>query len=167
MIRVDNFDIKGHRVQFNRDTERWAFNCVTMLEVLPWSSLTMRRAVYQFARYFRMEEGYDFTQYGTDGREDDPTCRAYLFTAPDSYRSGLAFGAACFRTREDDKGNKWEALCWVWIHPFNRRRGVMASALPVFKKQHGEFFPETPWSPAMGSFVAKYMPEVLTRMGRG
>lgn len=159
MIRHDEFSIKGHRVQFSPDGPLWPALGTYLVQVTPDSTRTLRRAVYQFARYFRMEEGYDFVQYGYNGEEDDPTCKAYLFVSPDSHRSGVAFGAACFRTRCDHVGKRWEAMCWVWIHPFNRRRGLLTECLPVFEKLHGDFFPETPWSPAMAHFISKHLPK--------
>lgn len=169
MIRYDEFEIKGRHIQVGRSCITWPVNGVTLVRVDSLSPKSHRKAVYEFARYFRMEEGYDFTQYGYDGEEDDPTCRAYLFVAKDSHRSGVAFGAACFRERDGLNGGRWQELCWVWIHPFNRKRGCLKSALPVFRMEHGNFFPDTPWSPAMQQFVKSYMPDtyamVSARMG--
>lgn len=165
-MRHDSFDIDGHYVQFGQAAKVWRIGQARMVEVRPWSSRNLRRAVYRFARYFRMEEDYDFVQYGYEGEEDDPTCRAYLFVAADSHRSGTAFGATCFRERDNGKGVKWQAMCWAWIHPFNRRKKILTDALPVLREAHGDFFPETPWSPAMAAFIAKNMPETFAKFGK-
>ena len=63
-------------------------------------------------------------------------------------------GACCFREREWIDAKAW-ALQWVWLHPYARRQGVLASAWPHFRRRYGDFHVEGPLSPAMKGFLAR------------
>jgi hypothetical protein len=128
------------------------------------SPLSYRKAVEKLAHYFRRELGYDFTQYscleylGTgrsflEEQQTDNTLRAFLWRhtgAEYSSETGWpVIGAVCFRFR-----NQW-TLDWGWIHPYQRRKGHLMHAWPVFMKMFGDFVTMPPHSSAMSSFLKK------------
>lgn len=139
------------------------------LQVFIGSPLSPRRAVWQAARMFRREFGYDVAQYGHEGREDDPNSRAFLWpdhSIPRSDRqpfSTYAVGACCFRYREWPEYTGW-ALQWAWFHPYYRRRGKMSRSWPRFREMFGEFEIEPPYSAGMWAFVAKHAPWQIARI---
>ena len=120
------------------------------------SSKRLRRAVYDIAYLFKNELDFDFPQYGYKGQEEETSARAYLWWRSDcGYHTGLGrlaimFGACCFR----DRGDHW-GLQWVWVHPYERRKGHLSRAWPYFGERFGVFVPETPFSTAMVSFLKK------------
>jgi len=125
-------------------------------------SLRHRQAVEQFAHYFRREFRYDFLHYeagegaGWD-RASQPAedeAAAYPFASGCSY-DGRYVGAACFRWRlYRDIPPRW-ALAWVWLHPYERRRGLLTLAWPVWVARHAPFAIELPLSDAMETFVRR------------
>lgn len=136
-----------------------------VLEIDWASKLTYRRAVWSIARYFRREEGYDFVQYGHEGREDDLTHRAYLWLHPNGQPGYKvhAIGAGCFRKRPGYKDERappefriphW-AMQWIWLHPYFRRQGLLSRAWPHFRKTFGDFEVEGPYSDAMVGFLKR------------
>jgi hypothetical protein len=86
-------------------------------------------------------------------RQTDDTLRAFLWHhAGAEYSSETGWpiiGAVCFRFRK-----KW-TLDWVWIHPYQRRKGHLTHAWPVFKNMFGDFAVMKPLSSAMNSFLPK------------
>jgi hypothetical protein len=111
----------------------------------------MRRAVETLARYFQREFCYDFIQYGATERSD-PRDRVFLWTQ-DSYTYHAAIGAICFRWREYRDTPPGLAVAWVWIHPYLRRRGILAGHWGFFRDTYGDFYIERPLSPAMQAFL--------------
>jgi hypothetical protein len=127
------------------------------------SPLVLRKAVYQCARWFKKEFQYDYTQYGYNGREDDPNHVAFLWPHPDSIlllgndEFVLAIiGACCFRWRNDywNQDHCW-AMQWMWLHPFYRHRGLLSQAWGGFRGEFGSFVAEPPLSDAMEGFLGK------------
>lgn len=122
-----------------------------------WKSpITHRKAVWKLARFFRREFGYDFTQYGYGGKDDDVDHVAYLWCPLDCMLVGWrthCIGATCFRKREET-GKM--AMQWIWLHPFFRRQGLLSAAWPRFVKEHGEFDVEGPLSEAMEAFLREW-----------
>lgn len=108
------------------------------------------REMYERARAFRREFGYDFVQWGSESGESDPDAHGYLFLDC----SHTIVGACAFRLREDDSA-KWWALQWVWISPNHRRQGHLERNWDKFKQKFGNFEVESPLSDAMTSFLAK------------
>lgn len=127
-----------------------------LIEVSPRSPLRLRRCVETFARYFRREFRYDFVQYSAlePGAANE---RAYLWMSRNAYPP-FFFGAASFRWRAWKDAAPGFALQWVWLHPYERRRGYLTRAWPAFRAQFGDFHCERPLSPAMAAFLRKLDP---------
>jgi hypothetical protein len=115
------------------------------------SPVTMRRATETLARYFQREFGYDFLQYSEDERGDSRD-RVYLWTRDDCMFHS-AVGAACFRWRDYSNAPHGLALAWIWLHPYLRRQGILSAHWEYFRARHGDFYVETPLSPAMEAFL--------------
>lgn len=134
--------------------------------ILSSSPVSPRRAVYQCARYFQKERGYDFTQYAAPPLRDEPTARAFLFFDPDGFLahpgSGQAryapgstvIGATCFRRRWYSGEPVW-VLQWIWLHPYVRRHGHLTAYWPYFKARFGDFAVSAPLSDTMQTFLTK------------
>lgn len=142
--------------------EKWKWNSTDLTPVLYNSPLRYKKAVETIARYFMREFQYDCLQYCH--LERCPNTVAYLWNelvttnyAPYNH-VGRVFGACCFRYRDEKWGikeNPYWALQWIWIHPFERRKGHLTKALPFFKQCFGDFNIEHPLSEAMQKFVSK------------
>ena len=120
------------------------------------SPLSLRRAVYQIAKYFRREFRFDFLQY--DYTDEEASARAYLFEAVgnlEAWPRSVMVGACCFRWREWSNVPHGWALQWVWLHPYARGRGILAGHWPYFRQRFGDFHVEGPLSPAMAAFLAR------------
>jgi hypothetical protein len=65
-------------------------------------------------------------------------------------------GACCCRPESHSHSFQSATLRWVWIHPYQRRGGVLSRAWETLRANHGDFFVEPPFSPAMLSFVRKH-----------
>ena len=112
------------------------------------SLLEKRKVVWELAKLFRREFGYDFVQY--DPKQCDPDARAFIWGGG---HQPTAIGACCFRLRVED-GATWWALQWIWFHPYERRGGHLSRAWDYFRRRFGFFHVETPLSPAMEQFLA-------------
>jgi len=127
------------------------------------SSPVLRRAVECIAYYFRREFAYDFLQYCSLETVDDGH-RAYIWADPDTLNEQdkiTVFGACCSRWRrwEDAPPNlpsKSYALQWIWLHPYQKRKGILEKAWPYFLARFHPFVPEGPHSPAMEAFLTKH-----------
>lgn len=106
--------------------------------------------MYERALAFKREFHYDFTQWGSHGRDDDPNARGFLF----SNEAGAITGACAFRLRINDECSRW-GLQWVWIAPQYRRDGYLTRQWKIFRSKFGDFTVEAPVSPAMAAFLAK------------
>jgi hypothetical protein len=136
------------------------FRTIDRLEMVDVFTKTRnRRALTQIARYFRKEFGYDFTQFC------EVPCRnetlentvGYIFPSDQISRFGdpLAAGGCCFRLRTDIVAKDYWALQWVWLHPYERNRGLLTKVWPEFVRVFGDFHVEHPLSPAMRAFLEK------------
>lgn len=152
------------------DAEKTASHPTSLLCVTTKSNARSRRAVWKCAQFFRREFGYDFVQYGHEGREDDASARAYLWLGGVDGKTGddVVVGACCFRLRTWEKLPKpiW-ALQWVWMHPYARNKGHLKDAWPYFCARFGEFDVEGPYSKAMCAFLSKHwvFPQLLIDSG--
>ncbi len=127
-------------------------------EVTIKSSLSLRLCVRQFARYF-MREGYsDFLHYDIDDKQDNPV--AFLFfdsQVTDREMRQMPIGACLFRYREyENVPVGFWTMHWAWIHPYKRHKGILSEHVQKFNDQFGYWFPETPHSKAMQSFIKKH-----------
>lgn len=135
----------GHRFDPGCDT---GFGPLEL--VLPNSPIAYRKAVYRLAFLFKREFGYDFTQYGYEGQEDDDSAVAFL------WGDEVAWGACCFRWREWEDCPHGYSLQWIWMHPYMRRQGHLSRAWPFFQKHFGRFWVEYPLSDAMNRFLERH-----------
>ncbi len=134
----------------------------SLVAVRRFSPLIHRRAVERFAYYFKREFRYDFPQFEAEDVTDD--YRAWLFASHDYSAEWRPFGAACFRYRRYEGGDKpvW-ALQWIWLHPYFREGGHLKKAWPLFIKALGEPVDvEPPYSRAMVAFLGRADPNTLT-----
>jgi hypothetical protein len=126
----------------------------SLLPVLPGSPPHLRTEVGRLARYYRREFDYDVMQFEQNDR--DPTCTAYLLTSTGSAPAVWA-GACCFRSHDYvDAGANIQTLDWVWIHPYLRRKGLLARHWPTFRANHGDFAVKPAVSEAMVQFLRKH-----------
>ena len=140
-------------------------SCLVM--VTSKSPRSYKRAVERMAYFFQREMHFDFPQYGAseysrnvylDDVKTDADLRAFLWYNNDI--SNLAdnewpiIGAGCFRLKRYIDGEIW-GFDWVWIHPYERRRGHLKMAWPFFKSMFVDFEFTPPFSPSMANFVRK------------
>jgi len=114
------------------------------------SNTSFRTAVQDCNTYFIRELGYmrQFDRY-----EDDSDYLAYLWGEPTEGQVAV-YGACCFRNRDYDKGAEY-AMQWIWIHPYARQKGHLASAWPYFRMRFGAFLVERPYSHGMEQFLKR------------
>jgi len=122
-------------------------------EVSRESSTLLHQAVEQCARYFQ-REGYSDWKHYDESDYNSPHVVSYLFTDGNFPH---AIGAACFRLREfRDLPEKIWTMHWVWIHPYARNKGLLSEHISQFNAKFGYWYPETPHSKGMTSFIAKH-----------
>lgn len=122
-----------------------------------------KSAVETLAVCFVRELGYDFrpftvSEYSNriyrraDERTTDGNTRSFLWfnTAEGHPGHWATFGACTFRL----KGDHWR-LMWVWMHPYERRKGHLRMAWPFFRSMFGVFLPEPPYSVDFLAFMRK------------
>ena len=121
--------------------------------ITPKSAKSARKAAETLAYYFKREFQYDSIQYyhlESTGKRD----RIILLTH--SYHDHkAALGIICFRWRDYENAPHGLALAWLWLHPYIRRKGVLAAYWPFFRGAYGDYYVEPPISKAMGEFLAK------------
>ncbi len=106
-----------------------------------------RQAVYERARLFRREFGYDFTQWSV---ESDPEAIGFLFCDSE----GRITGACAFRLKRSTGERPWR-LDWIWLCPSARRVGQLSEQWDRFCQRFGVFDIEPPVSEAMKTFLRK------------
>lgn len=125
-----------------------------LLRVVSGSDIRLRKEVERLAYYFKRELHFDFLQYEAT---DNTSHTAYLFANEMRHIPRVWVGACCFRTRTfKDLEKPYEALQWIWIHPYYRNRGILLKSWSTLRKNHGDFFAEPPVSPAMRAFLIKH-----------
>ncbi len=110
----------------------------------------LRSQVYERARLFRKEFGYDFVQWSVKD-EDPATTIGFLFPGAGSDEDAMA-GACCFRRRGEGDAAAWW-LDWIWMAPPYRRRGILSRHWPWFLERFGLFHLGHPLSGAMLAFA--------------
>lgn len=129
--------------------------CGICARVTAVSPPALRRAVETLAHFFKREGHYDFVGYYADHPPDETV---YLW---ESYRLDAApgktsiIGAAGFGIVNWQSLGPRPTLEWVWIHPYERRQGLLTRAWPLFEREHGEFIINPPYTTAMRTFLAK------------
>jgi hypothetical protein len=109
----------------------------------------------QFGLYLFREQHYDFP-LAWDGDDKDTQAYFLLLENAWTWTSVLPIGVALFTKQPyiNVDPNQW-FLMWVWIHPFERGRGVLSRVWPEFKKEFGDFEIQKPISFGMNAFLAK------------
>lgn len=107
-----------------------------------------RSAMYERARQFKREFGYDFLQWEPPERID-PYAVGFLF----SDAEGRIVGACAFRPATP--GEPTWRLDWIWMCPSERRKGHLSRQWDRFEQRFGRFAISEPISPAMTSFLQK------------
>ena len=113
---------------------------------LKWKHKEMYERALMFKRMFH----YDFVQWQSRERDNDPNVHGYLFTND----QGAIVGACSFRRRKQDSRMQW-VLDWVWVSPKHQRTGELAKRWEHFKKTFGKFEVEHPISDNMQLFLKK------------
>lgn len=108
--------------------------------------------MYQRARAFKREEGYDFVQWHSSESETDPHVHGFLLC--DDHDTIL--GAIAFRWREPENDPPFWGLQWVWVCPTARKSGVLSRRWAAFRERFGDFYVEGPVSKGMRAFLTKH-----------
>lgn len=126
------------------------------------SPLSYKKAVEAIGVYFTREMRYDFRPFSVSeysnrvyrtpsNRTNDENTRSFLWVNADGYPGHWeTYGACTFRRT----GDTWY-LKWVWLHPYERRKGHLRTAWPFFRSMFGVFVPDAPISPALQEFMRK------------
>ena len=122
------------------------FELVTT-DSLKWKHKEMYERAIIFKRMFH----YDFVQWQSPEKDNDPNVRGYLFTND----QGAILGACSFRHRKYESKMTW-VLDWVWISPKHRRTGQLEKRWEHFKKTFGKFEVQHPISDDMQLFLKKH-----------
>ena len=129
-----------------------------LVRVLPNSQLSLRKEVERLAHYFRQEFDYDFVQFST--HDKDRRYTAYLFGNHEVW-----YGACCFRKRRVP-GYEFEALQWIWMHPFMRNKGHLSREWKTLRENHGDFYVESPISDSMIQFLKSHNRDSVFAYGK-
>ena len=138
-------------------------NCLSstgLCKVTAESAEAEKKALEQFARYFKNEMHYDNVQYYAD--QHDSKTVGYLFTrsAMDmctedhSEMPTRCLGGCTFR----NIGGTW-VLCWIWLHPFFRNKRLLSQHWKTLTDELGIFSIVAPLSVAMERFLKKQTSE--------
>ena len=143
MKRVDYY-----RIDLNRIPRK--YRCSEQLPVTRAPPLKLRKEVERFAIYFQREFEYPIREF--TAKEKRPYT-AYLLSES---KRRVWIGACCFRPQSGVSALDRETLRWIWLHPYYRMKGVLTDAWPKLRAEHGDFFIEPPFSPAMRHFLLKH-----------
>lgn len=110
------------------------------------SAQPIRRRLANISRVFKKEFGADFTMY----EETDDPGHGYLFAESD----GRAVGGFVVRWIEYTNAPARWVLCWVWIVPSHRRRGLMQTAWLMVRNKYQGIEPDLPFSKGATLFFA-------------
>jgi hypothetical protein len=143
--------LRYYRIELKKIPRK--YRRVNPLKVTRRSPFNLRKQVERFAVYFRREFGYPITEFKA---KENREYTAYLFAVSDGTAADAWVGACCFRPESYSYSTEGETLRWVWIHPYQRRRGILSRAWAKLRANHGDFFVEPPLSPAMLRFVLKH-----------
>lgn len=138
-------------------------NCLSgtgLRKVTVDSAETEKKALEQFARYFKNEMHYDNIQYQAEQHDNETV--GYIFTenAMDicteehSEMPTRCVGGCAFRYVNDT----W-VLCWIWLHPFFRNKRLLSQQWKMLNSELDNFSIEAPLSVAMEHFLQKQASE--------
>src|SRR6266478_2778284 len=140
------------------------------LVIGPQSPLPWLKAVEEMGYYFKRELKFDFAPYSADERFNSKLMRDRVLVF---YRTEILehtptprnpkdftnrytfFGVIGIRWREwDDSPASW-SVPWLWLHPYERRLGLLTQAWPSLLKMFPNPHVEPPLSLAMSAFMKK------------
>ncbi|MDJ0461910.1 hypothetical protein [Streptomyces sp. H27-C3] len=115
--------------------------------------MRLRKVAETFGKYFKRELGFDFMPFVAKRSAlypADPTVEVALFDAKKVQATfPIAAGAAGLSIVE---GQRW--LDWIWIHPFERGKGLASQAWDDLEAVYGsEFKVQPPLSRPMELFL--------------
>ena len=140
------------------------------LVIGPQSPLSWLKVVEKMAYYFKRELGYETPTFVADDRfepelrhdrilvfykskilDHKPSVR----NPKDFINAYIFFGAIGVRWQQwKDVPASW-SLPWVWLHPYERRKGHLTNAWPLVLKMFPNPVVEQPISQAMTGFLNK------------
>jgi hypothetical protein len=144
-------------------------NCLSgtgICKLTEGSTVNERKALEQFARYFKNEFRFDNIQY--EANNHDKNCIGFLFTEnamdimTDAHTSmpSRSIGGCTFV-----KNHHGWVLCWAWLHPYFRKKGILSRHWKTFVSEFGDFCIESPVSSSMEAFLKKQSgSHVLTKI---
>ncbi|WP_406186114.1 hypothetical protein [Streptomyces sp. NBC_01006] len=114
--------------------------------IVATGDMRLRKVAEQFAGHFKRELRFDFLQFTATGSNRGQ--EVLLINSRDVVMlSPVACGAVGFDLEE-------KCLTWVWIHPFQRGRGLLDWVWEGLERRHGtEFTVEQPVSIPMQRFL--------------
>jgi hypothetical protein len=137
----------------------------------PQSPVSWLNAVEQMAYYFKRELKFDFVPFWADEWLDNALERDRVLVFyqteildhkptpknPKDFKNAYTFyGAIGVRWQQwDDAPASWW-VPWIWLHPYERRRGHLTGAWPYLLKMFPNPCIERPVSPSMQSFLKKW-----------
>ncbi|MBY0425574.1 MAG: hypothetical protein K2Q22_08065 [Cytophagales bacterium] len=131
-----------------------------LIEVSVESPKSHKIAVEKIAHYFKREFRFDFLQYSSDEVDD---VISFLFIDID-YKDQTnqnkwrlqTIGAVCFRLKFPSEFNQkiW-VLDWIWLHPYDRNKGILSKYWDKFIYRFGPFWISHPLSKSMSSYISK------------
>jgi hypothetical protein len=133
-----------------------------LLAVTPASSAQRIDLVERFGTYIKRELKYDFPPDIDDG--DGAKVKGYFFLGDGWYPPNLQpVGVVVFKYVNANRvrpehveqiGNRWW-LEWIWLHPYERRKGLLSRHWPAFVEEFGNFYVAPPLSHSMKQFLEK------------
>lgn len=139
-----------------------------LIEVNKSSPFELLNSLEQLAKYFRREQGFDTVQFdASEVRDPTSSFRGFLFAESGlnhmteehlPVTPSLIIGGGCFRYRIFKGGDKRAFLDWIWIHPYERKKGKLPEHWPQLQKLANDdrgFFLTPPISRAMRAFLEK------------
>lgn len=128
-----------------------------LLDITKSSPVEYRDALEKLALYFKREFKYDSIQFTANEHfQGHSEYKGFAFTkpAPGSMKKEYPeiptrfIGGDCFR-KDGSNDHEYWCLDWVWIHPYERNKGLFSTHIEYFKEKFGDFIPEGPLSKAM------------------
>jgi hypothetical protein len=114
------------------------------------STLLLRKALQQCARYFQREGYSDWLHYDLN----ESNFVGFLFMDRNYCH---AVGGCLFRLRKFADINKpFFSMHWIWLHPYVRNKGLLSKHVDYFNQIFGYWYPEYPLSKPMQAFVEKH-----------
>jgi hypothetical protein len=172
---VSYYDLKFPRLRIANNPHQREVNCAQahnapFLVIGPQSPLNWLKALEEMAYYFKREQRFEFPTYSANERfcPEFQCDRVLVFyktqildhkTTPrspkDFTNAYTFFGAIGVRWQQYTDAPATWSVPWVWLHPYERRKGHLTNAWPCLLKMFPNPSVEQPISPAMTAFLQK------------